>query len=68
MHQQGFPSGSMERRKKTGGREGRKTRRPSYFFLSQPNLTKPPLSVFSLWKKSPCSVNLEKKLEGAETG
>jgi len=41
----------MERRNKKleGGREG-KTHRPSYLFLSQPNLTKPPLSVFSLWK------------------
>jgi len=40
----------MEKRKKKGGREGRKTRRPSYFFLTQPNLTKPPLSVFSFGK------------------
>jgi len=58
----------MERRKKNGGREGRKTRRPSYFFLSQPNLTKPPPLRILLWKNSPCSVNLEKRLEGAETG
>jgi hypothetical protein len=58
----------MERRKKKeGGREGRPVG-PHIFFLSQPNLTKPPLSLILLWKKSPCSVNLEKKLEGAETG
>jgi hypothetical protein len=65
-----FPPVSLWKGEKRifGGREGRKTHRPSYFFLSQLNLTKPPLSVFSLWKNSPCSVNLEKKLEGAETG
>jgi hypothetical protein len=74
LNQKNAPAGISLRlsygkeKKNIGGREGRKTLRPSYFFLSQPNLTKPPLSVFSLWKNSPCSVNLEKKLEGAETG
>jgi hypothetical protein len=50
MHQQGSPSRLWkEEKKRREGREGEPVD-PQNFFLSQPNLTKPPLSVFSFGK------------------
>jgi hypothetical protein len=61
-----FPP-DMERRLKEGGREGRPIG-PLFSSSLNPTLQNLPLSVFSFGKVSPCSVNLEKKLEGVETG
>jgi hypothetical protein len=67
MHQQGIPSGYRKEKKKW--REGGKEDPSALIFL--PLSTQPykasPLRIL-LWKISPYSVNLEKKLEGVETG
>jgi len=55
-----------KRKKKEGGREGRPVG-PLISSSLNPTLQSLP-SPYSPLENSPCSVNLEKKLEGAETG